>query len=387
MRLLVWSLRALLIPLWLLGVFTYLFLSWHAVTLAGRAGLAGFALLCSVTLLVPCFCLPLRSCGKKRRVGFAVVAGLGILLLLPLPLLSPSGTGGDDAVTVEHVYTSERMRPSRFSVGWMVPEVDQIAMGVGLAPWFDAHLDAARAARLRDLSLQIYREMDRDPALAKLGSMMGAAYDEVLGGTPEGGHYLAMVPRKKTGKKRMPLLVFLHGSAGSFASYWKVLAPLARRHGVAVICPTFGFGNWFLPGGLEHVMASIKDARRRYPVITGETYLVGLSNGGTGVSPAVASCGRRCFAGVAYISGVFDTLIIKDGVKGGAWRGLPVLVIHGHQDLRIPPWSMRLALELLKAAGARLSRLDYPQEDHFLFFAKREQVVQRLAAWMDSQGK
>ena len=242
--------RVVLIPLWLLGVATYLFFTFHCVTLLGRAGLLGLALLCSVLLLFPCFCLPLRSCSRRRRLGFAATAALGLLLLLPLPLLSPSGIGGDATVTVEHVYTSQRAQPSRMSVGWMVPEVDQIAMGVGLARRTDAHLDATRAVRLRFFSLKIYQEMDRDPAMGQLGSMMGATHDEVLGAAPEGGHYLAMVPRKATPKKRVPLLVFLHGSAGNFSSYWQVLAPLARQHQVAVICPTFGFGNWFLPGGV-----------------------------------------------------------------------------------------------------------------------------------------
>lgn len=117
-------------------------------------------------------------------------------------------------------------------------------------------------------------------------------------------------------------------------------------------------------------------------MITGRTYLVGLSNGGTGVTPAVARC-KGCFAGVAYVSGVISRQELEDGVEDGAWRGLPVLVIHGHRDLRLPMWFIRPALEQLKKGGAKLSRMDIPEEDHFLFFARRKQVVRRLATWLD----
>lgn len=387
MRLLILVLRAVLVPLWLTGVGIYFFCTFHAVTLVGRAGLTGISLLCSVALLFPCFCLPLRSCSKRQRRWFAVAGGLGLLLLLPLPLLSPAGLGGDQTLVAEHVYTSEQARPSRFSVSWMVPEVDQILMGVGLARYVDPYLDAPRASRLRSLSLKIYQELSRDPALGQLGSMLGAANLEgVFREAPVGGHYLALVPRESTAGKRVPLVVFLHGSAGNFASYWKVLAPLARQHEVAVICPTFGFGNWYKRGGVKQILAGIKHARRRYPVITGPTYLVGLSNGGTGVTPAVARC-RGCFAGVAYISGVFSGRAALAGVKAGAWRALPVLVIHGHRDLRIPPWAIKPALKRISEGGAKLSRLEYAQEDHFLFFAKRARVVQRIAAWVHGSAR
>ena len=388
MRLISWLLRLVLVPLWLLGVGIYLFCFFHSVTITGRAALTGLALVCSVVLLMPCFCLPLRSCSRRRRLGFLAAWAIGVLLLAPLPLLSPSGEGGDEQTTVEHVYYDEQARPSRYSVGWMVPEVDQIAMGQGLARWVDPNLDAGRAARLRRLSVQIYRELDEDPALGDMGSMLGASYDEgMLSQAPQGGHYLAMVPQKAPAKKRMPLAVFLHGSAGAFSSYWKVLAPLVRKHGAAVICPTFGFGNWGRRrGGVAHVLASIKHARKRYPVISGRTYLVGLSNGGTGVSPAVARC-KGCFAGAAYVSGVISRRAVARGVKRGAWRELPVLVIHGGKDLRIPPWAIRPAVKKLSEGGVRLSRLDFPKEDHFLFFAKRDQVVRRLARWMNRLGR
>ena len=381
MQLLVWCLRLVLVPLWLAGVVVYGFCACHSVTLGGRAGLTGLALICTAALLLPCFCLPLRRHSLRRRLGFVGLAVAGLLLLAPLFLRSPSGKGGDSGMLAEHVYTTAEARPSRLAVSWVVPEVDQIAMGVGLARWVDAYLDQPRAARLRALSLQLYQQLDRDPALSQLGSMLGAAYGEAYGGAPVGGHYLAMVPRSATRDQRVPLVVFIHGSAGNFSSYWKVLAPLVRSGQVAVICPTFGFGNWYRPGGVQHLLASIRHARRRYAQIGPRTYLVGLSNGGTGVTGAVARC-RRCFSGVAYVSGVFQRHLLRASAARGAWRGQRVLVIHGQQDLRIPPQAVRSAQKLIKQGGARISRLDYPREDHFLFFARRKQVVQRIASWI-----
>lgn len=237
--------------------------------------------------------------------------------------------GGDAGLVAEHVYYREASRPSRHSVAWMVPEVDQVLMGQGLARWIDPYMDGPRATRLRALTITIHEEMSRDPALAGLGSMLGAAYEAgFFKGDPTSGHYLALAPRKVPAPKRLPLVVFLHGSAGNFASYWQVLAPLARQRQAVVICPTFGFGNWARRrGGVDHILASIKHARRR-------------------------------LAGVA------------------------LLVIHGHLDLRIPHAAIRGAVGALKKGGARVSRMDFANEDHFLFFAKQKQVVARLGRWI-----
>ncbi len=286
----------------------------------------------------------------------------------------------------EHVYHDEGARPSRYSVSWMVPEVDQVLMGQGLSRWLDPYMDGPRAARLRALTRTIHQKKSEDPALAGLGSMLGAAYEAgFFGGDPVSGHYLALALRGDTAPRRIPLLVFLHGSAGNFASYWQVLAPLARQGKAVVICPTFGFGNWARRrGGVDHVLASIRHARRRFPGV-GRVYLVGLSNGGTGVTALINRCGRRgCLplAGVAYISGVLSARSIGPSLRRSAWRGLPVLVVHGHRDLRIPHATIRGAVRALRRGGARISRLDYRQEDHFLFFAKREQVVARLGRWI-----
>jgi pimeloyl-ACP methyl ester carboxylesterase len=177
-------------------------------------------------------------------------------------------------------------------------------------------------------------------------------------------------------------LVFLHGSGGNFASYWYVLADLARRHDVAVICPSFGLGNWQRPGGVAAVFRALDHATRRYDLDGRPTYLAALSNGGRGATRVMAHSKGRRFRGVVLLSAVLEAGPLGRGVRRGAWRGKRVLVIHGTRDRRIPWGHVRTRLRLLRAGGAGVQVRAVRGEDHFLFFSRREQVIERVARWV-----
>ena len=259
----------------------------------------------------------------------------------------------------------------------LIPEVDQFAMVILLAWMKDPLVNQSKAARLRRLAVEVYEEKDSDPALGNAGSALQYTYDELLGRPSTGDHYLAMVPRMSKGQ-RIPLVVFLHGFGGNFAGYWKVLIPLVRQHGMAVICPTFGIGQYSRETN-KALLRMIEDVRRRYPAISGKPYLVGLSNGAMGVILAVQAR-QGSFAGVGFISG---SIYKGDNATKDAWRGLPVLSVHGARDLRIPPATILPALVWMnEVAGARLTKIEFDEEDHYLVLSRRKEVVRHLVGWM-----
>ena len=355
---------------------------WSLVTWRGRAlCLAGMAFVVGVLMAARC---RLSREPRRRRLWW-----LGALPLLPalvaaalLALTAPSGTGRGEGLRVEHVFTRPDARFERGRLGNIVQEADQVALGIGLARWIDRFVDRQKARRIRQLTLPLYEAMGRDPDFADMGSVMSYAYAEMWGAAPRGGHYVAIVPGDAEAAKR-PSVVFLHGSGGNFASYWYVLAPLARERGIAVLCPTFGFGNWHKAGGVEAALAATDHAIKRYGLDPERVYLAALSNGGRGATRVAAQHPDR-FRGVALISAVLEHRPIRAGVSKGAWRGLPVLFIHGNLDLRLPIGPSRDRVAELRGGGARVSEMVMDGEDHFLLFSQRQAVIERIGAWIEA---
>ena len=350
----------------------------HGVTWKGRALAMGVAALLPCAMMLLVWGAAFARWPRWRRRVWGAGAFLGVLLLAPMPFLAPRGIGGDARLRVEHVFTRPGAAFPRFSVGNMIPEADQAAVGADLAAAVDRHMDKARARRARGLFAPAYQAMARDPAFREMGSVMAFAYEDARGGQVERGHYVALVPRQPKAA-----LLFLHGSVGNFSLYWYLLSELARRHGVAVLCPSFGIGNWQRPGGVETALSAAEDACRRFGLDPGRLFIAGLSNGGRGVTRVLAAEPRR-FRGAILLSAVQEDEPVARGISAGAWAGLPVLLIHGEEDERIAVARVVASSDRMRAAGAQLTRLLIPGEDHFVLLSQRERVLPYIANWIDA---
>lgn len=347
------------------------------VTWRGR-GLCLAATAMAVGALVAVACRVSRRPRARRRWWVAAAAALaGLVALAAFIPFAPQGAGGE-GTRVEHVFTRPETEFPRFALANIADEVDQIALGIALARWLDPHVDAPKAERIRRLTLPIYEAMGRDPDFADLGSVLNGAYGELWGKSPDTGHYVAMVPANPAAT-----VVFLHGSGGNFASYWHVLSPLARDRGIAVVCPSFGFGNWHREGGVEAVLRATDHAVERYGLDPDRLYLAALSNGGRGATRVVKAHPRR-FRGIVLLSAVLEHDTIREGLWTNAWRGLPVLFIHGAADLRLPLSYTRERIDEIRRGGAHVTEMVLDGEDHFLLFSQRDAVVERIAGWIEA---
>ena len=170
-------------------------------------------------------------------------------------------------------------------------------------------------------------------------------------------------------------VIFLHGFMGNVAAQCWEIAQAVNRFGALTVCPSSEWqGKWWQPAGEAILRATFSYLRKEG---IQKIYLGGFSNGGFGISRLASKLGDE-----AGLSG----LIFIDGITGGAdirGMGLPVLVIQGTQDERMPASEARRVVEIIGAL-ATYAEVD---SDHFVIMKKPDQVQNALGAWLENQAK
>jgi pimeloyl-ACP methyl ester carboxylesterase len=254
----------------------------------------------------------------------------------------------------------------RYALANIVPEGDQFTLGSYLAT-VDPYMDRPKTARLRGLFQTIYGEARTDPAFVSAGSAMPFAYRDLFGLDGDSHHHYALLPE---GDGPHPTALFLHGSMGNFKGYQWVLKDLSEECGMAIVSPDFGAGFWADPDGLEVIDRTLDWIDAHPDLEAGPMPLMGLSNGGLGVTRAALQRPED-WTQLVYITGVLE----PGRADELADLSLPVLVLDGGQDARIP-------FHVTDAAVSRLDQVtqrSWPDEDHFLFFSQPDEVVAAIA--------
>jgi len=312
----------------------------------------------------------LRRRGQRRWAPTLVAGALFAALFVVLALLSPDGQApaGSPLATVY-----PRMPFRRFALANLLPEIDQLKLGTYLVPYAGQGISPGQARHLRDVVLRVYRPMERDRAMRALGSAMTYAYADA-----DSGHHYQFVPPRRAGE-RPAAIVFLHGSAGNFKGYLAVWRELAEAPGIIVIAPSFGLGNWQRPGGTAAIERARRTAIRELGADPRRVILAGLSNGGRGVTRAMAEAPPGRYRGVILVSSVTEPEVVEGGA---GWYGTPVLVVHGKKDDRLPWDFVEQGTAALQGAGARVTVRADAEEDHFLFFSRPRLVRRWVGDWL-----
>jgi phospholipase/carboxylesterase len=314
---------------------------------------------------------------NKRGITLLLAAGLGIVGWIVLA--APDGRTILNS-PISHQFTKDTPVP-RYSLGNLIPEADQVNLGWQVMPYVDPIMTVAQGKRTAVPTFAIYDEMAQDEDFAHLGSVMGWAYGELAGRPFDMGHYYLYDPQPRL-DNLLPALVFLHGSAGNFQSYTWLLSKLANEKGFVVIAPSFGFGNWRQEGGVTAVLNALDHAQTVTNIDPTQVYLMGLSNGGLGVSLTANAAPER-FAGLIFLSPVFATEIVDEEPFLSDWQEKPILVMTGEADRRIPIGYVRERVEIWQGHGLPLTVQTFPNEDHFLFFTQADEVLAVIGRWWD----
>jgi predicted alpha/beta hydrolase family esterase len=164
-------------------------------------------------------------------------------------------------------------------------------------------------------------------------------------------------------------VVFLHGFAGSFVLPCATVARAFAdaRPDVIVACPSLGLsGAWWTDEGARVLRATLATVRARG---VASVFLVGLSNGGVGLS--------RLAPGLRGELGDVAGVILVSGLDPGAGApGRPTLVVHGTRDAMA---SFAGAQAYARAHGATLAPLE---AGHFAMLVHEDGFRRAVAAFV-----
>lgn len=271
----------------------------------------------------------------------------------------------------------------RWPRGWQLalpPEEDALWLGAWLGTRLDPRIPRAEARRIRAELWGLLDEVAERPEYRDLAPPLPLVWwGRVF--RPDHGHFLAYVPDHADGE-RLGLLVFLHGHGGNAVALLHCWRRFADRHRFGVVCPSFGYGNWEHPASAAAVDRAVSLAADLFPVDGRRVVLAGLSQGGAGVARAGAAAADR-FAGLVFVSATMEPAVLGSPAFADGWTGRPVLVIQGAKDRHVRPATVSAAVTLMRGNGADVTEHVWPDESHFLFFARRDEVDRQIAEWVE----
>jgi phospholipase/carboxylesterase len=196
----------------------------------------------------------------------------------------------------------------------------------------------------------------------------------------ERGGLSLYVPEYYSPDRAWPLVVALHGGAGSGRSFLWTWLRDARAHGAILVAPTAIGDTWALTGpdpDTPNLARIVEAVRARWSIDAKRLLLTGMSDGGTfayvaGLEPASP------FTHLAPISAAFHPMLaaMADGER---LRGLPIHLAHGALDWMFPVELAREARDALEAAGADVTYREVADLSH----AYPRELNREILAWLD----
>jgi len=188
-------------------------------------------------------------------------------------------------------------------------------------------------------------------------------------GFPYLRRYHLFEPTDLRANERLPLIVVLHG-ASQRSSFSSVFANKTVQAGnrAFVIAPEVAFyRQWATPNApgwpedssqeLEYAIALTQQTLEERPIDPSRVYVVGASQGGSGVFGAFARHPGLFAAGISYAGG-WD---VRDP---GRLQDANIWALHGMQDKTVPPQLSVDAVEGIRRLGGQARLTLLPDQNH-----------------------
>lgn len=323
----------------------------------------------------------------KRRFALIKAAlwlGVATLPLIGFLLIAAPNGKIIKADGVRDLYSQRGVSSvSRYQLANVVPEIDQLLLGFTIMPLVDPYFTTSQSRKLKSETIRLYREMDSDGGFAKVGSSLADAYGELLVGIKYRGHAFLYIPHGVPMDGSAKLLVFLHGSGGNFKAYTWILSKLAEQQRAVLVAPSCGVGDW-QEGETEHLVSAALDAvAGEVPYDKSNIHIIGLSNGGLALSYLLKNEGLR-FKSCCFISPVFSQSLRSLDSPANAIQQIPVLVLSGVDDDRVPISYVNGVVTSLRNRGMSIQLEAVGGADHFLMFTHQGLVITSLDKWVSA---
>jgi pimeloyl-ACP methyl ester carboxylesterase len=291
------------------------------------------------------------------RYTIPTISGIVLVILVAgvrLSLVQNTGT------SLQVVSLPQNQRTSWINT--LVDEQDTLVVGETLFHWIGGD-SKIEHQNLTPAFLNVYSQMRTE---GNFSSPVLSTYLNLQ--RPE--HFDAVVIGPDT--KASFGMVFLHGYMGNVTAQCWVIAQAVKKIGGVTLCPsTVWTGEWWRPAGQQTIQATF-DYLREQGIQT--IYLAGFSNGGFSMGHLASQWGEQNLSGLIFMDGFVDGPDIRE-------LNLPVLVIEGTQDERVPLQSAR---QFAAEVGDLATYVEI-ESDHFLIIKQPERVQNTIATWLEHQ--
>ena len=264
------------------------------------------------------------------------------------------------------------------------PEPDWVWLGVQIITRLDPWMSRSQARLMRDVVREALDEVAETPSYSQLPPALPLLFWGSFR-RPDHGHFYSYIPSHEPGET-LRLMIVLHGHGGNFLLWphsWKEFADEQR---CIIVSPSFGYGNWEHPHGVNAVERCLNFAETHFPIDPTRVYVAGISQGGCGVARSGAAFGSRV-AGLVFLSPTMEPAVLNSTEFVEGWQGRSILVMQGNRDHNVKPQSVDVAVNILKQNGADVTYHTDPEADYFLYFAKRDEIHNLIGAWMPIHGQ
>ncbi|HLO27806.1 MAG TPA: hypothetical protein VK249_01645 [Anaerolineales bacterium] len=300
----------------------------------------------------------------RKYAGVAMLGGLTIIVLIAcLRIVLARNEQGSSNLKMILFPPGEETR-SRW-VNYLLDEQDSVLFGEAAllrlgGVWPHEHENIVAALYQGYSELRTEQKIFPSPfAGTYLGLERQTAFDTIL-------------IEPKTKEAPNVGVVFLHGYMGNVTLQCWRIAQAVQALGFVTACPSTDWtGDWWEPEGQAMVRTVFRYLHER-GIQT--IYLSGFSNGSLGASrlaPALAH-EDASLKGLFLIAGVTNAADIRK-------MGLPVLVIQGTEDQRMP---LANAQQFIAEVGELGTYAEIPS-DHFLIMKEPVLVQKAIRSWLE----
>lgn len=185
------------------------------------------------------------------------------------------------------------------------------------------------------------------------------------------GHFDAVIIKTGTSEPPKFGLIFLHGYMGNVtAQCWEIAQAVSSLGGLTVCPSTEWRGEWWQPNGQAILKSTFAYLREQG---IHKFYLGGFSNGGFSIGHIAPQLGsEQGLGGLIFIDGIYDGASIKE-------TGLPVLIIEGLQDERVP---VAVVHPIAEQIGESVTYAEI-DGDHSLIMKHPAAVQSAITNWLE----